>query len=334
LPLGFGVLLAALPAEAQTASAEDLASARVLGTEGVRLAESGDCAGAVPKLEAAEKLYHAPTTLERLGECQIKLGLLVAGTESLNRVVREPLPSNAPAAFVNARQRAQGVLTPALPRIGKLHIHVDGVSTDKVTVTVDGVAVPSVLFDADRPTDPGDREVKAVATGYKTVTTTVSLKDGGTAEVALKLELDPNAVVGAPVVPVGGAPVMPLPTPPPASSGGGNGLAIAMLATGGVGVVVGAIFGGLALSTKSTLNGECPSKTACPASAQSDINGLSTKATVSTIGFGVGIVGAAVGVILLATSHGSETPQRPPSATGPRVSPWIGLGAAGLEGSF
>jgi hypothetical protein len=333
LPLGFGVLVAALPADAQTASAEDLASARVLGTEGVRLAESGDCAGAVPKLEAAEKLFHAPTTLERLGECQIKLGLLVAGTESLNRVVREPLPSNAPAAFVNARQRAQGALTPALPRIGKLHIHVDGVSPDKVTVTVDGANVPSVLFDADRPTDPGGHEVKAVATGYKTATTTVSLKDGGTAEVALKLEPDPNAIV-APVAPIGPVPVMPLPTPAPASSGGGNGLAIAMLATGGVGVVVGAIFGGLALSTKSTLNSECPSKTACPPSAQSDINSLSTKATVSTIGFGVGIVGAAVGVILLATSHGSEAPQRPPSAKAPRVSPWVGLGAAGMEGSF
>ena len=343
LPLCFGALIAASAAQAQTPSAEDLASARALGTEGVRLAEANDCPNAVPKLEAAEKLFHAPTTLERLGECQIKLGRLVAGTESLNRVVREPLPPNAPAAFVAARQRAQTVLTPALPRIGKLRIHVDGPAPDKVTVTVDGAGVPSVLFDADRPTDPGDHEVKAVAPGYKDATTTVSLKEGATGEVALKLEPDPNAVVavlppGGVVAPVG-PPVTPLSpaTPEHASSGGGKGPAIVSLAIGGAGLIVGTVAGILALSTKSTLNGECgPSKTACPGGAQSDINSLSTKATVSTIGFGVGIVGGVVGIILLATSHGSETPQAPPSAgaTALRVSPWIGLGSAGLEGSF
>jgi hypothetical protein len=307
----------------------------------VRLADAGDCAGAVSKLEAAEKLFHAPTTLDRLGECQIKLGRLVAGTESLNRVVREPLPPGAPAAFVAARQRAQTALTPALPRIGRLRIHVDGPPVDKVTVTVDGAGVPSVLFDAERPTDPGDHEVKAVAPGYKDATTTVSLKDGATGEVSLKLDPDPNAILVVPplgtVAPVS-PPVTPLSPaiPEHASSGGGKGPAIASFVVGGVGLVVGGVFGALALSAKSKLNDECgPTKTACPTGAQSDITGLSTKATVSTVGFGVGIVGGVVGIILLATSHGSESPQAsPPSAKGLRVSPWVGLGSLGLEGSF
>jgi hypothetical protein len=51
------ILLGAAPARAEGASPEDMASARVLGTEGVRLAESGDCAAAIAKLEAAERLY-------------------------------------------------------------------------------------------------------------------------------------------------------------------------------------------------------------------------------------------------------------------------------------
>jgi len=342
LPLCFGALVAVSPARAQsTPSAEDMASARALGTEGVRLADLGDCAGAIPKLEAAEKLFHAPTTLERLGECQIKVGKLVAGTESLNRVAREPLPANAPAPFVAARQRAQDALTPALPRIGKLRIHVDGAPPDKVTVTVDGAAVPSVLFDSDRPTDPGNHEVQAVAAGYKTATSTVSLQEGGAAQVALKLEPDPNAIAAPPAagaVPAGS--VTPAGSTTPASpaaatsSGGGKGLAIGAFAVGGAGLILGATFGALALSAKSKLDGECgSSKTACPASAQSDINSLSTKATVSTIGFGVAIAGAATGVILLLTSHGSEA-QAPPSPAAARVSPWIGFGAAGLEGSF
>src|SRR5271170_3045450 len=65
-------LVVSSPSLAHAQSPEDLAMARALGTEGVRLADAGDCAAAIPKLIDAEKLYHAPTTLERLGECEIK----------------------------------------------------------------------------------------------------------------------------------------------------------------------------------------------------------------------------------------------------------------------
>ena len=164
--LAAAALTLAGPAFGQAAS-EDMASARVLGTEGVRLADSGDCRGAVFRLEAAEKLFHAPTTLERLGECQVSLGHVVAGTESLNRVLREPLSPTAPQAFIAARERAQRALAAALPRIAKLRIHVDGATLDALTVTVDGANVPSALLDTGRPTDPGNHEVKVAAAGYR-----------------------------------------------------------------------------------------------------------------------------------------------------------------------
>src|SRR4029079_17212090 len=57
----FASMLVASRVWAQDAG--DMATARTLGTEGLRLAESGDCAGAVEKLTRAEKLHHAPTTL-------------------------------------------------------------------------------------------------------------------------------------------------------------------------------------------------------------------------------------------------------------------------------
>ena len=186
LPICFAVLATAPASLAQQGpTAEDRASARVLGTEGTRLADANNCAGAVPKLDAAEKLFHAPTTLDRLGECQIALGQIVAGTENLNRVVREVLPANSPPAFVAAQKRAQQAYTAAVSRIGSLRIHVDGVAVDQVTVTVDGVSVPTALFDNSRPTDPGSHEVKATAPGYLSATATASLKDGGDTSVAL-----------------------------------------------------------------------------------------------------------------------------------------------------
>ncbi|HEX3772689.1 MAG TPA: hypothetical protein VHV30_17540 [Polyangiaceae bacterium] len=341
LPLCATILLAASGALAQapaaTASPEDIAAARSLGTEGTRLADAGDCKNAIPKLESAEKLYHAPTTLDRLGECQVAVGLLVAGTESLNRVVREPLAPNAPAAFVAAQKRAQKAFAAAEPRIGNVKIHVDGAPADKLTITVDGAAVPSALLDADRPTDPGTHAVSVSAPGYKTATQSVDVKEGAESPVAITLAVDPSAAVAAVPPP---APVTPETAPAgataqvSATAGGGHGPAIAAFAVGGAGLLVGTIFGVLALSSKSTLDSKCTNKT-CPSSEQSDIDSLSTKATISTIGFGVGLVGVGVGAVLLAVQHPEKTGSaRPSTPTKPQWSPWIGLGAAGVGGTF
>jgi hypothetical protein len=338
--LCLATLLSASSAAAQSESAEDKASARVLGTEGVRLAESGDCAAAIPKFEAAEKLYHAPTTLERLGECQVSVGKLVEGTENLNRLVREPLPPGAPPAFVAAVQRGQKILNTATPRIARLRIHVDGPSPEQVKVTIDGANVPSALLDADRPTDPGSHAVKAVAPGFKDATYELKLLDGQEQAIQLKLEVDPNAqaAVTTATTPVPtstttgtGATLGTTPRPAttaPEGGGGSKGPAIGAFAVGAAGVVVGAVFGAMALSTKSTLDTACVNML-CPSSSQSNINTLGTEATVSTIGFGVGIVGAVLGVVFLVTSHGSSPP-----STAVGVTPWMGIGSSGLGGAF
>jgi hypothetical protein len=343
LPICLAVLATAPASLAQQGpTAEDRASARVLGTEGTRLADANNCAGAIPKLDAAEKLFHAPTTLDRLGECQVAIGQIVAGTENLNRVVREVLPPNSPPAFVAAQKRAQLAYAAAVPRIGSLRIHVDGVAVDQVTVTVDGVSVPTALFDNSRPTDPGSHEVKATAPGYLSTTATASLKDGGDTSVALHLVPDPSAQVAAPVpaasasVAVAGpsaAPASPAPPPPAQSGGGGNGVAIGSFIVGGVGIAVGSILGVMALGTKSTLDSNCVNK-ACPPPQQSNINSLGTQATISTVGFGVGVVGVAVGVILLAVSHGGSAASTGSAPPPTQVSPWVGVGSAGVGGTF
>jgi hypothetical protein len=323
------------PALGQTQSPEDLAMARALGTEGVRLADAGECGSAIPKLAAAEKLYHAPTTLERLGECEIGVGKLVSGTERLNQVLREPLPPGAPPAFQTARKRAQDALGPALARIAKLRIHVDGASADAVTVAVDGAPMPSALLDTPRPTDPGTHQITATAPGFLAASATVNVPDGGNSSASLTLALEPQ--VAPPPVAQNPAPPAPSPAPPPPAAsappppppqGSANVPAIVSFIAGGVGVAVGSIFGVLALGSKSTLDGECGSaKQTC---APSDVSALSTNAWVSNVGFGVGIVGAALGTYFVVTHHR-------PDAGGPtaaHVEPWIGLGSAGLGGTF
>ena len=120
----------------------------------------------------------------------------------------------------------------------------------------------------------------------------------------------------------------------PAPASGPNRLpAYIAFGVGGAGVALGAVFGILALGTKSTLDNECPGKV-CPPSAKSDVDNLSSRATVSNIAFAVGAVGVAAGVVLLVTLHGSDAPKTAMARPPVRVTPWIGLGAAGLGGTF
>jgi hypothetical protein len=97
------------------------------------------------------------------------------------------------------------------------------------------------------------------------------------------------------------------------------------------GVGVGSIFGGIALGNKSNLDSVCQNKT-CPSSSSDDISTLSRNATISTIGFGVGIVGLGVAVVdfIIAKPHVVETG----SQAGIRIDPMIGPGSAGISGRF
>lgn len=335
-------------AQANQASASDMANARALGIEGVQLADRGDCATALDRLSRAEALYHAPTILGRIGECQVTLGKIVAGTETLQRVLREPIGPTSPPAFVAARDRAKKVLDSALPKIGKLRIRVEQVPG--LVVKVDGEPVPPAGLDVDRLTDPGAHQVDASAPGFRAAMQNVTLAAGGSTEVVLKLEPESGAAAGPPpgaaaAVAVAAAPpqeptgTAPAPAAPPEKdAGNGRSLVgpIALLAVGGVGLIVGSVFGGLALGKKSTLDSVCNPKSNCPGGSQSDIDSLNTDATIATVGFIVGGVAAAAGGAWLIFGSSGQGHSEPAHSASSRVvvRPWIGPTSAGVLGAF
>jgi hypothetical protein len=309
---------------------EEIAAARTLGIEGIKLADDGDCAGAIEKLQRAEDLYHAPTILGRLGECQVNIGKIVLGTENLNKVAREELGPKAPEAFKAAQVRAKGVLDAALPRIAKLTVTVAGAAADvKVTVKIDGVEISAAMLGVARPTDPGTRKVEASAPGYLTSTDTATLPEGGAGTVALKLVVDPNAKT-AETTPKDKPTVEAPKAIAPSGSGSSNTGGWVVVGIGAAGIAVGSVFGVMALGKKSTLDTHCVSKL-CPASSSSDIDSLKSTATISTIGFAVGILGVGIGAAMLLSSGSAEASPPPKSGW---VRPWVGLGSLGLRGGF
>jgi hypothetical protein len=349
LALGLSATLAiALVAPAAVAQdqpqAENVAAARALGMQGIQLADSGDCKGAIEKLSRAESLYHAPSILGRLGECQVLVGQIVLGTENLNRVVREELAANAPKAFRDAKERAKGVLNTALPKIARLTVKIEP-SDAKAQVTVAGAVIPPALLGVERPTDPGTHEIVVSAPGYLEQRSTVTLAEGGTQEVSLKLEKDPSAVATAPPPAPPPPVVTAAPTQPPVDTTPkkNNTLAYVALGVGGAGLVVGGITGFLALGKKGDLKGcvDTGSGTGCPSSQKDTLDSAKTMATVSTVGFAVGFVGVGVGVVLLLTGGSSNNAglDRPQLAkherfAGVHVEPWLSNEQAGLRGTF
>ena len=317
-----------------------IAAARKLGKEGVLLAEDGKCKEAIEKLTKAEALHHAPTILERLGECQVNLGKIVDGTETLQRVVREPLGANPPAAFVAAVERAKKVLAVATPKIAKLTIDVVSPSGVSPVVRIDGELVPAALYGLERPTDPGHHELDARADGWVTAKASVDLGEGATSKVSLSIgEKSPDAV--ASVEPMAStaptttttatATTAPTFVPPPRETSSPSKLpAFVALGMGAAGLVVGTTFGLIAMHHKSNLDGACDANKKCPTSEQSDLDSARRDANVSTVGFGVAIVGGLVGGALLL--FGPSSTSGPPTSA--YVAPTIGLGTVGVQGAF
>jgi hypothetical protein len=99
----------------------------------------------------------------------------------------------------------------------------------------------------------------------------------------------------------------------------------------GAGLIVGGITGALAFSKAA----DCPNKVC---ETQSDLDSAKSMATISTVGFGVGIAGVAVGTILLLTGKNSSETASPRAKHQPApklaVHPWFGVSSVGVTGSF
>ena len=284
-------VLVAVPVWAQDSA--DLAMARQLGTEGLRAAEQGNCQLAVEKLARAEKLHHAPPTLERLGECEVALGHYVDGTENLRRVARERIADGSPNVFYTAQARAKTALEQALPHLAKVRIDVAGPPSGDVTLKIDNAQVSSAAIGVERPIDPGNHTIEATAPGFKATTQRFEVGDGASHTVSLTLERAPDAPKVVAITNTREA-------EPHTTTTYHRNYTPAIVAFGGAGVAVifGGIFGGLALAKKNELVSACGG-TACPPSQLGAFDDGKTFANLSTVGFVVAGVTAVVGVVLV-----------------------------------
>ncbi len=332
---GFLAILSAAP-RARAASEEDKAGARAAATQGEAAFNGKRWAEAVDLFTRAESLVHSPVHLLFKARALIQLGQLVKARETLNEITREQADKPTPA-LLKARDAASKELETLEPRLAAVAISVQGPGADKASVTMDGAKVPSALLGVSHPVDPGEHQFEATSAVSRSAVSKLSLKEGGTGSVTLKLE------------PIAGVPVAVAPAPGPTtaavnaetSSGAttdtpNNGLRVGSyvaLGVGAAGLVVGTVFGLSAKSKYKDANALCVGDpcdiSTANASKREQLgkDGDSAK-TASLIGFIVGGVGVATGATLFILSSKKSEP------TQAGVHPYIGAGSLGLTGKF
>jgi hypothetical protein len=343
--VSFGAVLASMwlatATPALAASDAERAAARTAANDGAEAYDQKRWADALDRFQRAESLVHSPVHLLYIARAQAQLGRLVEAHESYTRLSRETLAAGSPAAFAEAQRNGGTELEQLEHRLPYVTVVLEGAGQAPVDITLDGHPFSSTLVGLAVPLDPGEHQLEAKSTGLASEPVRVTVAEGAKQQVVLSL----HAAATAGAAPAA-APPAPVAAPPPkeehpqAESGGGNGMRIgayAAFGVGAVGIAAGTIFAIKASGKHSDADALCNGPGGqCPVDSKAQIESLDDEAksasTLSVVSFAVGGAAVATGVVLLVLG-GKSSAEGSPAQTA-SVTPWIGLGSAGVNGRF
>ena len=285
------------------------AAAEALFEQGRAELEAGYYDSACAKFRESDKLDPAPGTKFNLADCEEQRGNLATAWELFKAVEGDLDPSDERYAIAQKRRQA------VEPRVPKLEIVLAEGAPETTTVRIGEVELGKASFGLPIPLDPGQHELVVTAPQYGKRHFTVTLTEGMTSEIAVAPgeRVEPSAASGP-------APVRPSPiaaeTSPqdtgPQSESSSPLLGYVLGGVGVAGLVVGGITGIMALGDASTADEHCwdtPTKGCDQEGVDANSSGK-TLATVSTVGFVMGVLGVGVGTYLILSNDGdgaSET---------------------------
>ena len=310
-------------ARAGEPSAGDKETSRGLYREGMRLLEAHDYAGAERACRGAHALVQAPTSASCWARALESLGRLIEARDAFLEAARYPTAPGEPPVFTSARDAAHAEADALAVRIPTMVLVVTGVAeSTALTASVDGAPLAPDTVRLPRKVDPGRHVVVVEAPGGRAVRVEVTAPEGRTQQVPVELASSADGSP-APVAALG-----PVDAPVRTAEGPSRMPMFASFGLGAAGLVVGVAAGLAAGSKDASLAAECHGSV-CPPSAKSDIDGLHSLSTVSTVGYVVGAVGVTAGAAFwLLSPHASSSG----SGTSARV--WLGPGSGGVAGTF
>ncbi len=333
------------------ASGQDVSAAKALFEKGIDDLQAGKLDTACPAIAESYRLDPRPGTLFALAECFGKAGKTASAVaryeDYLSTFGRMTPAEQAKQHGRDASAREQH--DRLKPHVPLLTLRLADGSPPGTTVSRDGVELGRAVFGIALPVDPGQHTVVTQAPGGPATSEIVMLAADDKKDVTLKVKgAEPGAATG---------PGMVSPAPPPGGGGAGaasppvvpdqpeprgNGQRTAGFVVGGVGavgLVVGAITGGLTLAKKSTISSNCNlvTKVCQNSTGQDAVSAAQTTGLVSTVAFIGGGVLLAGGVVVIVTAPKAGATPKVGAAPARLAATWSagpGGGSLGLRGGF
>jgi hypothetical protein len=260
--------------------AEEPALAETLFQDGRALLAQGRTREACAKFEESLRLDPATGTLLNLAVCHEDLGKFATAWAEFRAA-----SANAHHDGREDRVRfADEHLEHLQPRLSYLNISVGAAARlPGLTVSLDDTVLGHAAWDVATPIDPGTHVVQARADAYQPMRQTVSI--GTTAsQQTVTVDLVPVWTQRA--------------NEPSAATPRLKMAAYTLAGASAASLLVGSVFGIRAFSKWSQRNGQCPTDNSCTTAGVSNYNAAETAATISTVGFGVGVAAAGVSAYL------------------------------------
>jgi hypothetical protein len=308
---------------AQEADAQASSEADTLFRDARQLLADKKYADACEKLARSQALDPAPGTVGLLAYCHELQGRTATAWDEYLRTADLASKLKQTEREQLARERAAALQG----KLSTIRISVSARVVGLVIERGDNV-VPEAQWGNPIPVDPGKIDVRASAPGYLAWTATVELTGQGAAVTVNVPRLQPNpasasASSQAPVPPDG-----PASAPERQTGTHGNVPALVAAGVGVVGLGLGSFFGLRAMSRNDDSKSHCNSSNECDPEGGQLRDDAKSAATVSTVAFGLGLVGAATGVVLWIRAKEAAPASVP--ATGLRFVPSVDKTGAGV----
>jgi hypothetical protein len=257
-------------------------AATELFRQGRELIKQGDWTAGCNKLALSMKRYPAPSTLMNIARCRVHEGRVASAWALYQRslVLNRETPGEERRKELEAvGQTAIDELQPRLPRI----LVVVEPPREDVRVSEGGRALP---VGTAVPLDPGSYLIEATAPGFAPSSERVSLSEGATTSVTLKL----RALAPTPV----SAPPPPTPAPQPDRIDTDEEPPVWLWLVGAAGIAMTGVAIGFAVDSRNAtddLASRCGADLVCDedlAFDPSDLNGRKNRGLGLSIGFGIG----------------------------------------------
>jgi serine/threonine-protein kinase len=285
------------------AAGKNPVAAQALYDEARQLAAANKFEQACPKFKASYDLDPAGGTLLNLADCYEHQGK----TALAYTTFKDALDA---ARHDGKRERidfANQHLAALEKKLARLSVVVPSEArTEGLQVTVDGAPLDDAAYGVALPVDPGTHLVRAEAPGKESFEKSIEVP---TTSAKLSVEIPALTAVAAPA-PAPAAAAAPAPSdeasPAPASSASSTKRTVGYI-VGGAGIIaigVGSYFGLRAIDRWGARNDACTG--GCTPDAKTAGDEAQTAATISTVGFGVGIAALATGIALVLTSPSNK----------------------------